>query len=67
VKAAPGIDQGLTDSIVKAVRTWKYRPATKAGKPVASSTTIMCTRADWAKPVNGPLGDFYVAASKHRE
>jgi len=34
VKAAAAIDQGLTESVVRAVKTWKYQPARKAGKPV---------------------------------
>jgi TonB family protein len=40
VKAAPGIDQGLTDHIVKVVRTWRYRPAMKSGKPVPAFMPI---------------------------
>jgi TonB family protein len=43
VKAAPGIDQGLTDSAAKAVRTWKYRPAMKAGKPVPTFVPVWFT------------------------
>ncbi len=40
VKAAPGIDQGLTESVMKTVRTWKYRPAMKAGKPVPANVPV---------------------------
>jgi len=67
VKAAPGIDGGLTESVVKTVRNWKYRPATKAGRPVPASVTVVFTQADWGKPVNGLLGDLYVATSKPRK
>ncbi len=40
VKAAPEIDEGLTEGAVKVVRTWKYRPAMKAGKPVSAFTGV---------------------------
>jgi len=53
VKAAPGIDQGLTESVVKAVRTWKFRPAMKAGEPVAANLPVVYSfgfRADPPTP-----------------
>lgn len=40
VKAAPGIDQGRTESAVNAVKTWKYRPAKKSGKPVPAELPV---------------------------
>ena len=46
VKAAPGIDQGVTESAVNAVKTWKYRPAKKAGKPVPAFAPVWFMRTD---------------------
>jgi len=67
VKAAPAIDQGMTDWIVKVVRKWKYRPATKAGKPVAVTIPLTITRAEFTSNKKVPLGDLRVAAPKPRE
>ncbi len=35
IKVARAIEQGLDAKAVEAVRTWKFEPATKDGKPVA--------------------------------
>jgi D-alanyl-D-alanine endopeptidase (penicillin-binding protein 7) len=43
VKAAPGIDQGLTEGAVNMVKTWRYRPAMKAGKPVPAFAPVWFT------------------------
>ena len=67
VKSAPGTDGGWTESLVKAMKTWKYRPATKAGKHVPSGLPMAFTRADWGKPANGDLGELYVASPKPHE
>jgi TonB family protein len=40
VIAAPGIDHGVTENVVKAVKAWRYRPATKAGKPFPSAAPV---------------------------
>ena len=40
VKASPGFDKGLTENAVNTVRTWKFQPAMKAGKPVPCKVMI---------------------------
>jgi protein TonB len=35
VKIIKSLDPGLDKQAIAAVRTWKFKPATKAGKPVA--------------------------------
>ena len=35
VKVIKGLDPGLDKQAIAAIRTWKFEPATKAGKPVA--------------------------------
>jgi protein TonB len=35
LKVQKGLGKGLTESAVNAVQTWEFKPATKAGKPVA--------------------------------
>ena len=35
VKIAKSLDEGLNKQALAAVRTWKFEPATKDGKPVA--------------------------------
>jgi len=35
VKVIKGLDPGLDKQAIAAVRSWKFEPATKAGKPVA--------------------------------
>jgi TonB family protein len=39
-KVTKSLDKGLDENAVNAVRAWKFKPATKAGKPVACKTTI---------------------------
>jgi TonB family protein len=34
VNASPGFDKGLTENAMNTVKTWKFQPAMKAGKPV---------------------------------
>jgi TonB family protein len=34
VKVTQGLGKGLDESAVQTVKTWKFRPAMKAGKPV---------------------------------
>jgi protein TonB len=33
-------DTGLTENAVETVKTWKFKPAMKAGKPVACRETV---------------------------
>ena len=35
VKVVQALDPGLDDSAARTVRTWKFQPATRGGKPVA--------------------------------
>jgi hypothetical protein len=65
-KAAPGIDQGLTESSVKAVGNWKYRPTTKAGKPVPASVNVRFTRAAWTREESPSGQSHLVIAVRHQ-
>ena len=40
VKALQGRDKGLTEKAIEAVKTWKFKPAMKAGKPVPCKVSI---------------------------
>lgn len=40
VKVLQPINEGLTDSAVETIRTWKFRPAMKAGKPVPCKVMV---------------------------
>jgi len=40
VKVLEGLDKGLDENAVKTVRTWKFKPAVKDGKPVAANATV---------------------------
>jgi TonB family protein len=40
VKAEQGLDEGLTENAVNTVKTWKFKPATKDGKPVPCKVTV---------------------------
>ena len=40
VDVVSGMPHGMTDSVVKAVRTWRYEPATREGTPVAARHTV---------------------------
>jgi TonB family protein len=40
VKVVKGLDKGLTERAVDTVRTWKFNPALKAGKPVPCRVTV---------------------------
>lgn len=40
VKVLNGTDAGLTDNATKTVSTWKFRPATCAGRPVATEMMV---------------------------
>ncbi|MGO8815252.1 MAG: TonB family protein [Terriglobia bacterium] len=40
VKAEPGFDEGLTENAVNTVKTWKFKPAMKDGKPVPCKVSV---------------------------
>ena len=40
VKIIQGLDKGLDQEAADTVKTWKFKPATKAGKPIAVKTAI---------------------------
>jgi len=40
VKVTKPFDKGLDESAVRTVKTWKFLPAMKAGKPVAYKTMV---------------------------
>ena len=40
VKAQPGFDEGLTENAVNTVKTWKFKPAMKDGKPVPCKVSV---------------------------
>jgi TonB family protein len=42
-KVTKSLDKGLDDSAVNTLKTWKFKPATKAGKPVACKVMIEVT------------------------
>jgi TonB family protein len=39
-KVVKGTDKGLTENAVETVKTWKFRPAMKAGKPVPCKVSV---------------------------
>jgi TonB family protein len=40
VSLSRNLSDGLDESVVKTVRTWKFKPATKKGKPVPARVTV---------------------------
>jgi len=42
-KVVKSLDKGLDESAVKNLKTWKFKPATKEGKPVASKMMVEVT------------------------
>ncbi len=40
VKVSQGLGQGLHESAVQTVKTWKFKPAMKAGKPVPCKVMV---------------------------
>ena len=43
IQVIEGLGKGLTESAVKTVKTWKFEPATKNGRPVAVWVTVEVT------------------------
>jgi len=43
VKALQGLDRGLTEKAIEAVKTWKFQPAMKDGKPVPCKVMVEVT------------------------
>ncbi len=42
IEVVQSVGYGLDENAVKAVRTWKFEPATKDGKPIEWTTTMDC-------------------------
>ena len=40
VKLVSSVGEGLDESAIETVRTWKFEPATKKGKPVPVKVTV---------------------------
>ena len=43
VKVVRSLDKGLDENAIKALKTWKFLPATKGGKPVPFTSTVDIT------------------------